>query len=221
METGYDILPFWVMRMLMMGNFMTGKMPFNDIYLHGLIRDNKGQKMSKSKGNVINPMEITSQYGTDALRLALIIRSTPGLDKSVGISDFKAARNFSNKLWNATRFVLSRLNELPTNDTKADKQFTKKLNQLNKQITRQLNNFQLGLAAETLYNEFWHWYCDECIEAGKQGKLSKNSLLSGLIGFLKLLHPFVPFVTEAIWQELVKQQLVDEPLLIVSNWLNK
>lgn len=218
METGYDILPFWVMRMLMVGNFMTGKMPFKDIYLHGLIRDSKGQKMSKSKGNVINPLEITSTRGADALRLALVIRSTPGLDKSVGDPDFKAARNFTNKLWNAARFVLNRLKELPTNNTEADEQFTKKLNQLNKQITRQLNNFQLGLAAETLYNEFWHWYCDECIEAGKQGKLSKNSLLNGLVGFLKLLHPFAPFITEAIWQELVKQQLVDEPLLVVSNW---
>ncbi len=218
METAYDILMFWVMRMLMMGKFATGKLPFKEVYLHGLIRDAKGQKMSKSKGNVVNPLEISSQYSADALRLALVVRSTPGLDKSVGLPEFKAARNFTNKLWNATRFVLSRLDELSTTETEADQIFQQKLNDLIKQITQQLNKHQIGLASETLYNEFWHWYCDECIEAGKAGKLTKNSLLTGLETFLKLLHPFVPFVTEAIWQELVKTELVKEPLLILSNW---
>lgn len=220
METAYDILMFWVMRMLMMGKFATGKLPFKEVYLHGLIRDQKGQKMSKSKGNVVNPLEISAQYGSDALRLALVIRSTPGLDKSVGLPEFKAARNFSNKLWNATRFVLSRLDELSEQETTADQEFNKRLNELVAQITKQLNKHQIGLASETLYNEFWHWYCDECIEAGKSGNLSKNSLLKGLESFLKMLHPFIPFVTEAIWQELVKAKLVNEPLLILSSWPN-
>lgn len=218
METAYDILMFWVMRMLMMGKFVTGRLPFKDVYLHGLIRDQKGQKMSKSKGNVVNPLEITDKYGADALRMALVIRSTPGLDKSVGIPDFKAARNFSNKIWNATRFILSKQDELTTQTSSADKKFNKKLDKLVKQISKYLNKYQLGLAAETLYNEFWHWYCDECIEAAKKQKLAKKTMFNGLKTFLKLLHPFIPFVTEAIWQELTKDQAIDENLLIVSCW---
>lgn len=239
METGYDILPFWVMRMLMMGNFITGQMPFKQVYLHGLVRDAKGQKMSKSKGNVINPLEITEKYGADALRLALVIRSSAGLDKSVGEPDFKSARNFANKLWNASRFVVSCFendgllknnsesggsvapanNMSPnTNTQSTDKAFLKKLSSLQKKVSQQLDKLQLGFTAETLYNEFWHWYCDECIELAKNEKLGKNSLLLGLIGFLKMLHPFVPFVSEAIWQELYQKKLVDQKILAVSVW---
>jgi valyl-tRNA synthetase len=227
METGYDILPFWVMRMLMMGKFATGKLPFTTVYLHGLVRDQKGQKMSKSKGNVINPLEVTEQYGADALRMALIIRSSVGLDKSVGIPDFKAARNLSNKLWNAARFILMQINESSQNDqvptpsikpTKQDKAFSKKLNQIQQEISKQLDNYQIGLAADTLYNEFWHWFCDDCIEQAKKAQIGQQNMLTGLIAFLKLFHPFIPFVTEVVWQELYKQKLVKEKLLIVSNW---
>ncbi len=224
METGYDILPFWVMRMMLLGIYMTGKTPFSDVYLHGLVRDQKGQKMSKSKGNVINPLEVKQEYGADALRMALVIRSTPGQDKSVGTPDFKAARNLTNKLWNAARFTILQT-EQPYETSVAtgathDQKFYEKLTILTTDISQQLNDLKLGLAAETLYNEFWHWYCDECIESAKSGQISNKALLDGLVVFLKLLHPFMPFITENIWQELVKLNLVTEKLLIAANWPN-
>ncbi len=224
METAYDILMFWVMRMLMMGKFVTGKFPFKTVYLHGLIRDDKGDKMSKSKGNVINPLKITQKYGTDALRMALMIRSNPGLDKSVGHPDFKAARNLSNKMWNATRYILLNLEEdvlEKTSNLPLDREFRSKLLALTKQITRQLQTYKLGLAAETLYNEFWHWFCDECIEASKNKQLSQKLLLEGLKTFLKMFHPFMPFITEKLWQILTEKKLTNEPLLIVANWPNQ
>jgi valyl-tRNA synthetase len=228
METAYDILMFWVMRMLMMGKFKTGKFPFADIYLHGLIRDQKGQKMSKSKGNVVNPLEIIEKYGADSLRMALVIRSSAGLDKNVSESDFKAMRNLGNKIWNATRFIL--MNQ-PENDSQSenqtdhspaplDEKFNQQLSSVVQEITQQLEDLKLGLAAETVYNHFWHWFCDEAIEQAKQGKISQKVLLNGLQTFLKLLHPFVPFVTEAVWQELPKSAK-DSELLITSSWPQK
>ncbi|OGJ37481.1 MAG: valine--tRNA ligase [Candidatus Pacebacteria bacterium RIFOXYB1_FULL_39_46] len=221
LETAYDILMFWVMRMLFMGKYVTGKLPFTDIYLHGLIRDAKGQKMSKSKGNVVNPMELTEKYGADALRMALIIRSTPGLDKAVGEQDFRAMRNLTNKLWNASRFVLEHLDTTQAGEEKINDQFNKKIEEVSQVITKNLTNFQLGLAAETAYNEFWHWYCDECIETAKAGKLGGQQLIAGLQTFLKLLHPFTPFVTEAVWQTLVEKKITNEPLLITALWPTK
>lgn len=221
METAYDILMFWVMRMLMMGIYKTEQIPFKNIYLHGLIRDTKGQKMSKSKGNVVNPMEISEKYGTDALRMALSIRSSAGLDKSVGEGDFKAARNFSNKLWNASRFILiTREENKDQLDSPCpnDQVFKTKLEQITKDVSKNLNSFQIGVAMDTLYSEFWHWFCDQCIEESKKGLISQSLMLEGLIIFLKLLHPFMPFVTEAVWQELLTQNLVEEKVLASSIW---
>lgn len=218
METGYDILPFWVMRMLMIGQFVTGELPFHNVYLHGLVRDPKGQKMSKSKGNVVNPLEITEKYGADALRMALVIRSSAGLDKSVGEPDFKAMRNLTNKLWNSARFILTFEEEKIDNSMNYDDTFQKKLFEITAEITKNLENFQIGLAAETLYNEFWHWFCDECIEKTKNQQLSKTVLFEGLVTFLKLFHPFIPFVTEAVWQILREENLVDENTLIAVKW---
>jgi valyl-tRNA synthetase len=225
METGYDILPFWVMRMLIMGKFATGQLPFSTVYLHGLVRDQKGQKMSKSKGNVINPIDIVEKFGADALRMALVIRSSAGLDKSVGEGDFKAMRNFTNKIWNAARFILTNLEDTEkaadaATPKSGDAEFTKHLDEITAAITQQLNDYKIGLAAETLYNEFWHWFCDVQIEAHKKGELSTTVLVKGLTTFLKLLHPFVPFVTEAVWQEL-RQKEVGENMptwLISSPW---
>jgi len=235
METGYDILPFWVMRMLMMGLFKTNQVPFSTVYLHGLVRDQKGLKMSKSKGNVINPLSVIDQYGADALRMALVIRSTPGLDKSVGDPDFRAMRNLTNKLWNATRFLKEGLGrteggeqnigrEKLIDTSKNDVVFVNKMVALTAQVTQQLNDSKLGLAAETLHNEFWHWFCDECIEAAKKGELSPAVLSEGLITFLKLLHPFMPYVTETLWQQLRTEPLPwvnisdDADCLILSSW---
>jgi valyl-tRNA synthetase len=220
METGYDILPFWVMRMIMMGLHRTGEVPFHSVYLHGLIRDSKGQKMSKSKGNTINPLEIIEQYGADALRMALVIRSSAGLDKSVGEGDFKAARNLTNKLWNATRFIV--MSDEKNIKGVDDEAYLEKLNSVVKEITKQLNDLKIGLAAETLYGEFWHWFCDECIEKSKAGEISRSALIQGLTTFLKLLHPFIPFVTEAIWQTLYQEKIIsnedNHSLLALSNW---
>ncbi len=226
METGYDILPFWVMRMLMIGLYKTGEVPFRDVYLHGLIRDEKGQKMSKSKGNVINPLDVVEHYGADALRMALVIRSTPGQDKNVGEQDFRAMRNFTNKIWNAARFIIlnfenSKQHQVSSSGLEVnDSVFQKKLNSISEQITRQISEFRIGLAAETVYNEFWHWFCDECIEKNKHKEISDPALLDGLVVFLKLLHPFVPFVTEAVYMEL-RQQFTDtkRPTILSSKQL--
>ena len=221
METAYDILMFWVMRMLMFGYYLTGETPFKDIYLHGLIRDAKGLKMSKSKGNVTDPLEIVSRYGADALRMALVIRSTAGQDKSVSEGDFKSARNFTNKIWNAARYVIEFAPKLDQSKTKKDNpDFSQHLNKIVTQVTQNLLDLRVGMAADYVYGQFWHWYCDRQLEAYKQGELGYQQLLDGLIIFLKLLHPFLPFVTEAIWQELLKKKLVKEPLLILVSWPN-
>lgn len=220
METGYDILPFWVMRMLLLGLYTTGQVPFHQVYLHGLIRDQKGQKMSKSKGNVINPLTIVDTHGADALRMALIIRSTPGLDKSVGEGDFKAMRNFTNKIWNAVRFIMT-FEEKNPNSPAAESHEAAYLNQIESvvtQVTSHLHDLKLGLAADTLYNEFWHQFCDVAIEDAKAGKISASALKSGLKTYLKLLHPFVPFVTEATWQELHPSTDKNANLLMLSEW---
>jgi len=222
METAYDILMFWVMRMLMMGLYSTQQLPFKKVYLHGLIRDAKGQKMSKSKGNVVNPLEVGEKYGVDALRMAIVIRSSAGLDKSLSEADFKAMRNLNNKLWNAARFILLQREQKPANEkkqsAKLDKKFTKKLEQIKTTISRNLDQLQLGLAAETLHNEFWHWFCDQCIEDSKKGLISQEKILEGLIIFLKLFHPFIPFVTESIWQILYQEKLIKDPILMCSTW---
>lgn len=211
METAYDILIFWVMRMMMFGIYLTGKSPFKYVYLHGLVRDEQGRKMSKSIGNVINPLEVSAKYGTDSLRMALVMSTTPGQDKSVGENQIKGMRNFSNKIWNASRYISIKENK--NEDTSHDEEFFKKLHEVISNVTQQLDDLKVGLAAETVYNEFWHWFCDVCIEENKQGKISDEALLKGLQAFLKLLHPFVPFVTEAVWSEMGF-----EGALISSEW---
>jgi valyl-tRNA synthetase len=199
METGYDILFFWVARMLMLGLYLTGEVPFKTVYLHGLVRDEKGQKMSKSKGNVIDPLEMVGKYGADALRMALVMGTTPGKDKAVGEGSIRGMRNLGNKIWNAARFI--KMAEKSARGKK-DKEFLKNIDQIAMATTSHLENFKIGFGAEHLYNEFWHWFCDECIEKSKEGKISNEALEKGLKVFLKLLHPFVPFVTEAVWQEM-------------------
>jgi len=219
LDTSYDILPFWVMRMMLMCIYLTGESPFGDVYLHGLVRDAKGLKMSKSKGNVVNPIEIVDHYGADALRMAIIIRSTPGQDKSFGEADYKAGRNLANKLWNASRFVLS---QDPNNQksVKTNPKFALKLNKIVDQVTEQVGQLKIGQAADTLYGYFWHWYCDQMIELAKQSQVSLPQLQVGLITFLKLFHPFMPFITEQIWQELYQKKMVSESLLMTSSWPN-
>ncbi len=211
METGYDILPIWVMRMMLLCIYTTGKSPFETVYLHGLVRDETGRKMSKSIGNVINPIVMVSKYGADALRMALVMSSTPGQDKNVGESSIRGMRNFSNKIWNATRFVLS----MEANEADHSVDFEAKLNNCVLEVTTLLNETKIGLAAETIYNVFWHWYCDEVIESAKSGQIGKSQIEKGLMTLLKLLHPFVPYVTEAVWSFLDAK---DSPILATTTW---
>jgi valyl-tRNA synthetase len=216
METAYEILPFWVMRMMMLGAYLTGMAPFKYVYLHGLVRDEKGQKMSKSKGNVINPLDLTAKYGTDAIRMALVMSTVPGQDSNTGEDKIRGMRNLANKIWNAARYVLenSRTQELKNSRQDKDDEFKAKLKDVVAEVTGQLEKLKIGLAAETVYNEFWHWYCDDAIEANKKGEIGTETLKEGLEVFLKLLHPFVPFVTEAVWNEVFP----DKGLLAASSW---
>ena len=213
METGYDILFFWVARMMMLGLFVTGKVPFKTVYLHGIVRDSKGQKMSKSKGNVINPLEIVEKYGADALRMSLVAGAGAGNDQNYSEEKVRGYRNFANKIWNATRFVT---NLEKSNGKKLNAKFIARIKKITKKTTEYLEKFKLNQAAEVVYNNFWHWYCDECIELAKEGKLDSKDLRYGLEVFLKLLHPFMPFVTEACWKELESKSL-----LINSPWPTK
>lgn len=218
METGYDILPFWVMRMLMMGLYKYQQVPFKKVYLHGLVRDEKGQKMSKSKGNVTNPLAVVEKYGADALRMSLVMSTTAGRDSATGEGKIRGMRNLTNKVWNAARYVLSRTANDQfsiSNQAANDKIFRQKLSETVKKVTKQLDEMKPGLAAETVYNQFWHWFCDQCIEDSKKGKISPKALVEGLRVFLKLLHPFVPFVTEAVWEQLPETK---EKMLITAKW---
>jgi len=195
--------------MMLLGIYVTGKSPFKTVYLHGLVRDEKGRKMSKSIGNVINPLEVVEKYGTDALRFALVMSSTPATDKSVGEATFKGMRNFSNKIWNAARFAKDFVNNAEDNQ-----EFNKYyLEELPKQITNLLEKNKIGLAAEKLYDNFWHKFCDIEIERAKKGEVSSKQLNEALLLLIKLLHPFMPFVTEAVWKELG-----NEDLLTSTDW---
>ena len=219
MDTGYDILTRWVMRMMLFGSYLTGASPFKWVYLHGMVRDEKGRKMSKSIGNVVNPMDLVEKYGADAIRMALVMSTTAGNDSAVGEEKVRGMRNFSNKIWNASRFVALYLEKNITNEEKeGDKEFDKKLLETISEVTDLLEKLKIGQAAEKVHNEFWHWYCDEVIEKAKQEKISSAKLLDGLWTFMKLLHPFMPFVTEAVWQELKELRNGSEDLLIGADW---
>jgi valyl-tRNA synthetase len=216
METGYDILFFWVARMIMMGLEFTGEIPFSHVYLHGLIRDENGKKMSKSYDNVIDPLVVMDELGTDAIRFTLLVGSTPGKDTNVSVNKVKANRNFANKLWNATRFVISnfpKLGESPITDaqyTLADSWIWARLQELIRSVDRLFTNYQYGEAGRQIYDFFWSEYADWYIEIAKLqiadgGDKTFNTiktLCMVLDKCLRLLHPFTPFVTEELWQIL-------------------
>ena len=214
METGYDILPFWVMRMMLLSIYLTGKSPFKYVYLHGLVRDEKGQKMSKSKGNAINPLDLCAKYGTDSLRMALVMSTTAGQDSNTGENKVRGMRNFGNKIWNAGRYIEEKAAEDVVIKGKKDEEFIKKLSEVTAEVTKLLDQMKVGLASETVYSEFWHWFCDEGIEQNKQKLVSDEVLKNGYKVILTLLHPFVPFVTEAVWQEM----FAGEGMLITADW---
>lgn len=211
--TGYDIIPFWVMRMMFSGIEFTGKAPFDTVLIHGLVRDGEGRKMSKSLGNGIDPLEIIDQYGADALRFMLATGNAPGNDMRFIEDKVKASRNFANKLWNASRFILMNLPEdftdsgLPENLSIEDKWVVSKFNTLAKEVDQNLEAFELGVACQKLYDFIWDIYCDWYIEltkpriqaGGETAHTAQAVLVWVMKGMLKLLHPFMPFITEEIW----------------------
>ncbi|MXZ21603.1 MAG: valine--tRNA ligase [Caldilineaceae bacterium SB0665_bin_25] len=230
LETGYDILFFWVARMIMMGLYFTGKVPFHYVYLHGLVRAEDGRKMSKSLGNALDPLDLIGTYGNDALRFTLLTGSTPGNDMKLSVTRIEANRNFANKIWNAARFVLMNLEAddvalsdgngihdvayaLPPRDaqTLADRWILSRLNEVQTHVTQLIENWQLGEAGRQLYEFLWSEYCDWYIEAAKprlyggdaaEAAATRQVLAYTLEQSLRLLHPFMPYVTEAIWSHL-------------------
>ena len=220
MVTGYDIIFFWVARMIFSGCEHTGKPPFHTVFIHGLVRDDKGRKMSKSLGNGIDPLEMATMYGADALRFNLITGNSPGNDTRFYTEKCEAMRNFANKIWNASRFVMMNLTidkcELPAADALApeDKWVLSKLNTLVKEVTENLDAYEIGVASAKVYDFLWDTYCDWYIELTKtrlQGEdedskiRAQQVLCYVLTETLKLLHPFMPFITEEIWQALPHQ----------------
>ncbi len=226
--TGYDIIFFWVARMIFSGCEHTGKPPFHTVLIHGLVRDDKGRKMSKSLGNGIDPLEMIDKYGCDALRMNMITSNSPGNDMRFYVERCEAMRNFANKLWNASRYVLMNLGEdfkpqLPTELEIADKWALSKLNTLIAEVTDNMERYELGIAVQKIYDFIWDTYCDWYIELTKARLYSedasrKNTALQVLVyvldQVLRLLHPFMPFITEEIWQSLPQR----ESALIVAKW---
>ncbi len=223
LETGYDILFFWVARMIMLGIENTGKAPFNTVYLHGLIRDGSGAKMSKTRGNTMDPLDLVEKYGTDALRFALTTGTAPGNDLRFTENRLEAGRNYANKIWNASRFVISQLEGSQglegwsnvTPEHREDRWIVSRLDRVTADVNRALESFELGDAQQRLHEFIWNDYCDWYIEMAKI-RLRNGSepsplptLAHVLERILRLLHPFMPFITEEIWQTL-KSELPEE-----------
>ncbi|CAA9319450.1 MAG: Valyl-tRNA synthetase, partial [uncultured Chloroflexia bacterium] len=224
LETGYDILFFWVARMIFMGIYLTGKEPFHTVYLHGLVRDEFNRKMSKSLDNTVDPIELGEKYGTDAMRFTFATSSTPGQDFSLQPLRLEAARNFANKLWNATRFVITKLGDLPRDAsslvtaerlatepyTLADRWIISRYHRVQMDVDRLLGSFNLGEAGRQIQTFFWEELADWYIEIAKvqlegdeqRQRLTRSVLYTVLEGSLRLLHPYMPFVTETAWQHL-------------------
>jgi valyl-tRNA synthetase len=214
METGYDIIFFWVARMIMLGLELTGKAPFEVVYLHGLIRDEKGRKMSKTLDNVIDPLQIMDQYGTDALRFSLLVGATPGNDMNLSLDKVEASRNFANKMWNATRFVLGSIQNAPVKPqsdniewTLADSWVWARLQTLIRDVDRLFETHQYGEAGRQIYDFFWSefadWYVEiaklQLAEGGDRAYNTASTLIRVLDACLRLLHPYAPFITEELW----------------------
>ncbi|NQV04406.1 MAG: class I tRNA ligase family protein, partial [Candidatus Omnitrophica bacterium] len=216
--TAPEILFFWVARMIMAGIEFTGEIPFKDVYLHGTVRDLTGKKMSKSLGNIIDPIDIISEFGSDALRYSMIAITATGQDVFLSKEKFQIGRNFANKIWNASRFVLmnvkvgsqrSAADEL----TLADKWILSRLNSAIAAVTKSLEGYRFNEAEAIVYDFFWHDFCDWYVEMikpeiGKKDSTSEKVLLHVLEDSLKLLHPFMPFVTEAVWQNIMERESI-------------
>ncbi|GLC81067.1 valine--tRNA ligase [Lacrimispora brassicae] len=227
--TGYDIIPFWVMRMVFSGIEQTGELPFHTALIHGLIRDSEGRKMSKSLGNGIDPLEIIEKYGADALRMTLITGNAPGNDMRFYWERVEASRNFANKVWNASRFIMMNIEKAPdakaelSELTVADKWILSKVNTLAKDVTENMDKYELGIALQKVYDFIWEEFCDWYIEMVKPRLWDDEdktkaaaiwTLKTVLINSLKLLHPYMPFLTEEIFCNLQEE----EESIMISNW---
>jgi valyl-tRNA synthetase len=226
METGRDLVFKWIPRMVIFGLYLGKKVPFHTVYLHGMVNDANGKKMSKSKGNVINPLDLTSKYGTDALRMALVVGNTPGMDLALREDKVKGYKHFANKLWNIARFVLENTDgaDLSAPYTDSDAQLRARLDDVLADITRDIAEHRLYMAAEKLYHYAWHEFADVIIEeskpllAGSDAAATasrKRLLVSLLTDTITALHPFMPFVTEEIYQSLPTKTT---DLLMVAPW---
>ncbi|MBI5962169.1 MAG: valine--tRNA ligase [Chloroflexi bacterium] len=239
METGYDILFFWVARMIMTGLEFTEVPPFHTVYLHGLVRDEHGHKMSKTKGNVIDPLIVMDEFGTDALRFTLLVGSTPGNDTNVGIKKVEANRNFANKIWNAGRFVINAVEGIrdqelgisppnpliPNSYTLADSWIWARLQTLIRDVERQFQNFQYGQAGQQIYEFLWSDFADWYVEIAKgqlQNEVTKKQTVETLVRVfdisLRLLHPFTPFITEEVWGHLRNATRNSQLATLTQDW---
>ena len=220
LETGYDILTFWVIRMVLMGTYHMGEVPFKTVYLHGLVRDEQGRKMSKTLGNVLDPLDMTAKYGTDATRLSLLIGGTPGNDMKLSEAKVAGFRNFTNKLWNISRFVLMNIEspskdvDIPTPKTLADTWILERLHDVFLSVTKDIEEYRFSAAGETLRDFTWNdlasWYLEIAKIEGNKSQLL-NFVLNTV---LTLWHPYMPFVTEVIWQKVYGK----DEMLMVSKW---
>jgi valyl-tRNA synthetase len=230
LETGYDILFFWVARMILMSGFLLGDIPFEQVYLHGMVRDEKNKKMSKSLGNVIDPLEMSEKYGADATRLSLIVGTSPGSDIKLSEDKIRGYRNFATKIWNIARFIA--MNK-PVSSGKGEIRFSnedqkklKQVEELKKKVTENIEKFELHLASHDLYHYLWHTFADKIVEEKKlllrdgsdEEKRTAYALLTTIFFLcLKMLHPFMPFVTEAVYQELPDLHS-EHKLLMIEPW---
>ena len=222
METAGDIIFFWVSRMIMLGLYVTGEIPFKNVYLHGMVLDAKGQKMSKSKGNVIDPIVLTEKYGTDAFRLGMVVGNTPGTSLALAEDRIRGYGKFANKIWNATRFVLEQTKDFtPVPYDEEDAKSDEELKNFVTEITKEMDEFKFYIVAEKAYHYFWHTFADVIIERskkkiieGRNAESAKTLLFAHLTTLLTVLHPFMPFVTEEIWSMIPNRK----NLLLVEKW---
>lgn len=230
LETGYDIIFFWVARMILMSTYHTGQVPFKNVYLHGLVRDNQNRKMSKSLGNTIDPLDMIEKYGADATRLSLIVGAAPGSDVPLGEDKIRAYKKFANKVWNISRFVLTSIADADWSQTPelttTDKEILATLQAKTTEVSDDIEKFSLYLAAEKVYHYVWHDLADKVLEESKPiiggddqvAKFARQYVLKEcLVTSLKILHPFMPFMTETVWQNLPKA-IKDRDMLMVAKW---
>ena len=231
MEAGSDLVFKWIPRMIMFGLYLSKQIPFKNMYFHGMVNDANNQKMSKSKGNVVSPIEMSDKFGTDALRMALVVGNTPGSNIALSEDKIKGYKNFTNKVWNIARFVISNINGLDTHHPpkllSKDKNYLDELTKISNEITKELESFRFDLAADKIYHYIWHTLADVLLEDSKQylngsSESEKQStrwmLYTILCTSLKMAHPFMPFVTETIWEHVPYGKHKTSELLIIEKW---